>query len=113
MPTENQQTVGGNEKGFGLTCLEKQIIALLLAGYTDKESGRKLGVTEHRVSQCVDDIIAKLRVANRFELILFALHHHMTCPIQIGSIDHQKHFLHTRPHTASGRMNRLATKAVG
>jgi len=78
-----EPSVVANAKDFGLTPLEKQVLGLVLAGYTSKESAQRTGVSEHRLRQHLRDIIAKLRVANRFELVLFALHHHLTDPIQI------------------------------
>jgi DNA-binding CsgD family transcriptional regulator len=74
MAIPRQLSVGANGKDHGLTPLEKQVIALVLAGYTSKESGQKIGVSEHVVRQNLRDIISKLGVSNRFELVLFALY---------------------------------------
>jgi len=84
MAIARQLSVRANGKDHGLTPLEKQVIALVLAGYTSKESGQKIGVSEHVVRQNLRDIFAKFGVSNRFELVLFALHHDLVDPIQIS-----------------------------
>lgn len=77
-------SVGANGNDHGLTPLEKTIIALVLAGYTSKETGQRIGISGHRARQNLGNIIAKLGVSNRFELVLFALHNHLVDPIQIS-----------------------------
>jgi len=72
-----------NGKNLSLTPLEKQIMALVLAGYTSKESGQIIGVSRPSVRHHVRSIMAKLGVANRLELALYALHHHLIVPVQI------------------------------
>jgi len=84
MPSGRKHVVEANGKEFGLTALEKQVIALVLAGYTHKESAQRIGLSEHSVSKHLRGIIAKLRVSNRLELVLFALHHHLAHPIKIS-----------------------------
>ena len=69
-------------KDFGLTALEKQIITLLLAGYTSRESGQKIGVTQHSIRRHLKSIIVKLGVSNRLELVLFAVYHRLIDPPQ-------------------------------
>jgi len=84
MAIARQLSVRANGKDHGLTPLEKQVIASVLAGYTSKESGQKIGVSDHVVRQNLRDIISKLGVSNRFELVLFALHYHLVDPIPIS-----------------------------
>jgi DNA-binding CsgD family transcriptional regulator len=84
MAIARQLSVGANGKDLGLTPLEKQVIALVLAGYTSKESGQKIGVSERVVRQNLREIFAKFGVSNRFELVLFALHRDLVDPIQIS-----------------------------
>lgn len=80
MSVYNQVRVEAQGKDFCLTPIEKGIIGLVLAGYSDKECAQDLGITEDGLGQHVGDIIAKLGVANRLELALFALFHHLTDP---------------------------------
>ena len=78
-----KHVVEAKGKEFGLTPLEKQVMALVLAGYTDKQSAQRIGLSERSVSKHLSGIIAKFRVSNRLELVLFARHHHITHPIKI------------------------------
>jgi len=74
MPIARQVSAGANGKDRGFTPLEKQIVALALAGCTIKESGERIGLSEQRVRHHLRDIMAALGVSNRFELVLCALH---------------------------------------
>jgi DNA-binding CsgD family transcriptional regulator len=78
-----QAFIEPNRKNLSLSPLEKQIIALVLAGYTSKESGQRIGVSQSTVRHHLRGIIGKLGVANRLELALFALHHHLIGPLEI------------------------------
>jgi len=75
-----QLSEGAHGTDFGLSPRERQVIALLVAGYTCKESGRKIGIREPTVRKRLRDLITKLGVANRLELVLFALHHRLVDP---------------------------------
>jgi len=74
MPNARQVSVGPNGKDRGFTPLEKQVVALVLAGCTIKESGERIGLSEQRVRHHLRDIMAALGVSNRFELVLCVLH---------------------------------------
>jgi DNA-binding CsgD family transcriptional regulator len=78
-----QAFIEPNRKNLSLTPLEKQIIASVLAGYTSKESGQRIGVSASTVRHHLRGIIGKLGVANRLELVLLALDHHLVGPLQI------------------------------
>ena len=80
--TVRQTFIELNGKNFCLSPLEKQIIALVLAGYTSKESGQRIGVSQSTVRHHLRGIIAKLGVANRLELVLLALHLDLVGPLQ-------------------------------
>jgi two-component system, NarL family, nitrate/nitrite response regulator NarL len=73
---------GGHRPEFHLARRETQIIALIQAGYTNKDIARKLAVSEHLVKHHLINIFDKLGVANRFELVLFSLDHHLTHDLQ-------------------------------
>jgi len=77
-----QTFIEPNGKNFCLSPLEKQIIALVLAGYTSKESGQRIGVSASTVRHHLRGIIAKLGVANRLELVLLARHLDLVGPLQ-------------------------------
>ena len=63
---------------FGLTARERQVMALVIAGYTNKAVARKLGITETTAKYHLTNIIDKLEVSNRLELVLFALEQGLT-----------------------------------
>jgi DNA-binding CsgD family transcriptional regulator len=81
MPREGQISVGASGKDLGLTPLEKQAIALNLAGYSHQESTERLGISQQDLRLQLEGICNKLRVSNQFELLLFALYHQLvdTC----------------------------------
>jgi len=68
-------SVHASRKDFGLTPLEKQVIALTVSGYSGKESSKRIGISESAFRLHLKGICGKLRVSNQFELILFALYH--------------------------------------
>jgi DNA-binding NarL/FixJ family response regulator len=71
---------GGNSSGradLGLTAREKQVIALIGAGYTNKDMARKLAISEHTAKHHLTNIFNKLGVSNRLELVLYAIDHHL------------------------------------
>ena len=62
---------------FGLTSREMQVIALIVAGYTNKDLARKLDISKHTARHHLTDIFDKLGVSNRLELVLFAIGHRL------------------------------------
>ncbi|WP_353663129.1 response regulator transcription factor [Hydrogenimonas sp. SS33] len=52
-----------------LTSREKELAALLLEGYGNREIGEKLGITERTVKAHLGKIFKKLHVSNRLELV--------------------------------------------
>ena len=83
MPSARQLSVGANGNDFGLTPLEKRVIALVFAGYTSKESGQRIGVSMQSVRRHLRDIMSKLGVSSRLELVLFTAYYHLIDPSQI------------------------------
>jgi len=71
-------TLSEIRQGFGLTPRELHIIALVVAGYTNKDIARKLGIVAATIKYHLADIFEKLGVSNRIELVLFAAHHGLT-----------------------------------
>jgi len=62
---------------LGLTSRERQVIALIGAGYTNKDLARKLSISEHTAKHHLTNIFNKLGVSNRLELVLYAIDHHL------------------------------------
>lgn len=62
---------------LGLTAREKQVIALIGAGYTNKDLARKLAISEHTAKHHLTNIFNKLGVSNRLELVLYAIDHRL------------------------------------
>jgi DNA-binding NarL/FixJ family response regulator len=56
---------------------EQQIMALIVAGYTNKEIARHFSLSESTVYRRTARIVDKLAVSNRIELVLFVLEHHL------------------------------------
>ena len=75
MPNGGQENQIASWKVFGLTALERQALALTVAGYSNAESAQRLGTTEKACRLHLVKIYKKLRVSNRLELVLFALYH--------------------------------------
>lgn len=73
-----QRSTTGGKRDFGLTSRERQVIALVGAGYTNKDLGRKLGISENTAKHHLTNIFDKLGVSNRLELVLFAVDHQLT-----------------------------------
>ena len=77
MPNAGLLSVEINRNDFGLIELEKQVIALTVAGYSSQEAAERIGISEPATRLHVACICDKLRVSNQFELVLFALHHQL------------------------------------
>jgi DNA-binding NarL/FixJ family response regulator len=63
------------KKRFGLTKRELEILESIVAGSTNKDTARKLGLSEDTVKHHVTNIFDKVGVSTRLELALFAVHH--------------------------------------
>ncbi len=70
----------GNEQArtWRLTPRESQIVAAIVAGYTNRDIAQKYSLSEHTVKHHLTNIFDKLGVSNRLELALFAVNHHLT-----------------------------------
>ena len=68
---------GGSEapRSFGLSSREMEVIALIVAGYTNKDLARELGISENTAKHHLTNIFDKLGVSNRLELVLYAVDH--------------------------------------
>ena len=77
MPIAGLLSIEVNRNDFGLIELEKQVIALTVAGYSSQEAAKRIGISEPATKLHITCICDKLRVSNQFELVLFALHHQL------------------------------------
>lgn len=77
--SESNTTDGasGVSRDFALTPREIQVIACIVAGYTEKDCARKLGISERTAKYHVTNVFDKLGAANRLELVLVALNHRL------------------------------------
>jgi two-component system nitrate/nitrite response regulator NarL len=62
---------------FGLTRREREILALVIEGDTNKGIARRLSVGQDTVKHHLTSIFNKTGVSSRLELALFALHYHL------------------------------------
>jgi DNA-binding CsgD family transcriptional regulator len=77
MPKEGLLSDEVNRTDRGLIPLEKQVIALAVAGYSRAESAKIIGISEPAFRLHLTGICGKLGVSNEFDLILFALHYQL------------------------------------
>jgi len=73
--SEQPEFVRQTGVGFTLSPEEYQIITLIISGYTNQAMARRLGCSEATLHRRTLRIIEKLGVANKLELVLFALSH--------------------------------------
>ncbi len=72
---KSSHTVSGAPRNFGLSSREMEVIALIVAGYTNKDLARELGISENTAKHHLTNIFDKLGVSNRLELVLYAVDH--------------------------------------
>jgi two-component system, NarL family, nitrate/nitrite response regulator NarL len=63
-----------------LTRRERQIVAAIVQGATNKDISAQLGLSEQTVKNHISHIFDKVGVSSRLELALFALHHEVSGP---------------------------------
>ena len=56
-----------------LTPRERDLMRRIVAGYTDREIARDLGLTERAVKNALSILYEKCEVRNRLDLVLFAV----------------------------------------
>jgi len=64
-----------------LTRREREVIALIASGLSNKAAARQLGISDNTVRHHLTSIFAKLETHDRLELVLYALRHALTRPI--------------------------------
>jgi DNA-binding NarL/FixJ family response regulator len=68
------ETIVPRSKGFRLTQRERELTALVVHGYKNKEIGQKMFTTERTVKNQLHSVFKKLGICDRLELALYALH---------------------------------------
>ena len=63
------------QKPFGLTPREREIVSAVVAGYSNKEVAQRFALSEDTVKHHLTNIFNKLGVSNRLELAVAAIHH--------------------------------------
>ena len=58
-----------------LTVRERQVVALIVEGLYNKQIAQRLSISEATVSHHLTSIFAKLSLANRFDLVIYAHRH--------------------------------------
>lgn len=74
IPRWERSETAGRER---LTPREEEVCRLLALGYTNREIGDELSISERTVETHRANLMKKLRVKTRAELVQFALQHHL------------------------------------
>lgn len=72
-----EQYGGARQRDYGLTPREREIIAAISSGYSNRDASRKFAITERTVKHHLTNIYDKLGVSSRVELALFAVNHRL------------------------------------
>ncbi|HEY5881055.1 MAG TPA: LuxR C-terminal-related transcriptional regulator, partial [Nakamurella sp.] len=64
-----------HDHGYGLTVREREVVALVAQGRTNREIAATLVISEHTVARHVQNVFGKLGVASRTALCSFAYEH--------------------------------------
>jgi len=62
---------------YRLTGREREVLTLVVSGYTNKDIAQKLSISEDTVKHHLTSVFDKTGVSNRLELALFAIHHRL------------------------------------
>lgn len=76
-----------DENSGGLTPREKEIVALIVTGASNKDIAWQLGLNEQTVKNHLRKIFDKLQVANRVELALAAVERRLVAPSESSAAD--------------------------
>jgi len=78
MRDDNRMDEISRPKDFGLTPREREVVALVVAGYSNPEMAQRFSISQQTVKHHVSKVFDKLGVSNRLELALFAVNHRLT-----------------------------------
>jgi DNA-binding NarL/FixJ family response regulator len=79
----NNRSHGEGETDQWLTNRERDVAALVTQGCTNRQVGKRLGITEVTVRHHLTSIFNKLRITNRFQLIAWSFRHGITRPVEV------------------------------
>jgi DNA-binding NarL/FixJ family response regulator len=82
--TFRARTAAPPDRQLGLTRRELEIVTAVASGLTNKEIARRFALSEETVKHHLTKIFAKLDVANRVELALFAIAQQLVRPAASG-----------------------------
>ena len=68
---QSSKAVGGR-LAFGLTPREREVLALVVAGYANKDIAREFSVSDETIKHHLTRMFSKVGVSNRLELAMFA-----------------------------------------
>lgn len=74
----SREEITNRSKDYGLTPREREIVDLVVAGFTNLDIARQCSISEQTVKHHVSSIYDKLGVFNRVELALFAVNHQLS-----------------------------------
>ncbi len=74
---EGTPQAAGRARSFGLTPRELDIVATIVAGYSNREIAKQLAISEDTVKNHLTNVFDKLGVSSRLELALFAVDHRL------------------------------------
>jgi two-component system, NarL family, nitrate/nitrite response regulator NarL len=74
-----QMANGADERPFGLTRREREVLALVVAGYPNKEIARACAVSEETVKHHLTHMFDKVGASNRLELAIVATKYGLVC----------------------------------
>jgi DNA-binding NarL/FixJ family response regulator len=79
----NARSHGESDTDQWLTNRERDVAALVTQGCTNRQVGKRLGITEVTVRHHLTSIFNKLRITNRFQLIAWSYRHGVTRPAEV------------------------------
>jgi two-component system response regulator DevR len=79
----NSRTHGEGDNDYGLTSRERDVAALVSQGCTNRQVGKRLGITEVTVRHHLSSIFGKLGITNRFQLIAWRYRQNVVKPVEI------------------------------
>jgi DNA-binding NarL/FixJ family response regulator len=82
--TRNRWNPGKSDADQRLTNRERDVAALVSQGWTNRQVGRRLGITEVTVRHHLSSIFNKLRITNRFQLIAWLYRQGPAGPAQMA-----------------------------
>jgi DNA-binding NarL/FixJ family response regulator len=74
----------GGKSRYGLTPRERQVVAAVADGLTNRDIAQQLSRSEDTIKHHLSNVFDKVGVSNRLELALFAIEHRLVEPRRAG-----------------------------